>query len=167
MPYGAPPRHEAPAVDMELCWVDPRECVQLRRNPQHMTPHDYDALVASMARDGCVEPILVRPHDDNRWEILSGNHRAMTAIDAGLGVVPAVAVDVDDEVAARLAVNLNTVHGDPEAFALATFLARSGLDGVHIDGDLRRHVAAMDSELQAALTQGRLPEQVDTRAPGR
>jgi len=111
MPYGAPPRHESPAVDMELCWVDPRECVQLRRNPQHMTPHEYDALVASIARDGCVEPILVRPHDDYRWEILSGNHRTIAAIDAGLGVVPALAVDVYDQRAARIAINLNTVGG--------------------------------------------------------
>jgi ParB family chromosome partitioning protein len=113
MAYGLPPRHESPPIDGELCWIDPRDCVQLRRNPQHMTPHGYDALVASIVRDGCVEPILIRPHDDQRWEIISGNHRTMAAIDAGIDVMPALAIDVDDVTAKRLAINLNTVGGEP------------------------------------------------------
>jgi hypothetical protein len=46
-------------------------------------------------------------------------------------------------------------------------MARSGMHGVHIDGDVRRQIADVDEQMQTALCEGRPPDIVDNRAPRR
>lgn len=65
-----------------------------------------DELVESIEELGVVEPILVRKIDD-KYECISGHRRKHAALRAGLSVVPAVILDVDDDVSDVLMVDSN------------------------------------------------------------
>jgi hypothetical protein len=90
-------------------------------NPQHLTPEAKVALLRSMARNGFLAPVLVRPRGD-RYEVISGNHRVGAARDLAYTEVPCVVADLDDGAARRLAVEMNTIHGEPDTDQLEQFL---------------------------------------------
>lgn len=68
----------------ELLYLRVDKLVALKRNPQYLSEAQMDALKDSMQRDGFLAPILVRPHDDDTFEVLSGNHRVMAARELGI-----------------------------------------------------------------------------------
>jgi ParB-like chromosome segregation protein Spo0J len=150
----------------KLKYIPTTACVMLKRNPQFLKPAVLDALRASIRLDGFVAPILVRPINGggDRYEILSGNHRWMAARDVGLEEISAVIADLNPAQAARLAVNLNTVHGDPPIDTLAPFLAEMDdetLMTIHIDPAMKKQLVLFDSSLQARLVEMQIPESVD------
>jgi ParB family chromosome partitioning protein len=74
---------------------------------QPRTRMDQEALAelaASIKAQGVMQPILVRPVADERYEIIAGERRWRAARIAGLGTVPALVRDVPDRQA--LAVSL-------------------------------------------------------------
>jgi hypothetical protein len=112
------------------------------------------ALRESIERDGFLAPVLIREHDDGTLEVLSGNHRVENARAVGLESVPALVKRMDDATAARVAVNLNTVHGDPDAELLASFLTE--LDdtvplGLFVEDDLLANLREFDQSLYEKL----------------
>lgn len=139
----------------ELQWVAVERCIALRRNPQYVSPHDMEALKASIARDGFLAPVLLRRlagTDD--YEVVSGNHRVMAARELGLVEVPAIVTEMDDATVKRAAINMNTVHGDPTAEMLVPFLAEldaETLRTVHLGADLLAEVVELDKSLAAGL----------------
>ena len=138
----------------ELKFIPLSSLIYLRRNPQYMTPHEMDALKISIKRDGFLAPILVRPAKAGKFELLSGNHRAMAAAECGMTEIPAIVAKLNNKQAQRVAVNLNTVHGDPTAELLAPFLAEIDpdiLSTVHLDDDLRKAVIELDGSMAEAL----------------
>lgn len=150
----------------ELRRIAMRQLVALRRNPQYLTPHQMDALTASIQRDDFLVPILVRPLPKgkavkasyaavpNKYEIVSGNHRAMAARRAGMTHIAAIVKRLTDAQAKRAAINLNTVHGEPNAELLAPFLAElddDTLKNIHLESDLLEQVKAFDATLEARL----------------
>ncbi len=139
----------------------------LRRNPQHMTAKQSRALRDSIRRDGFLVPVLLRPRGE-RYEVIAGNHRVAAARDVGLTEIPAVVADLDDKAAQRIAVNTNTVHGDPTAELLAPFLAEmdaSVLAEVHLDDDLASALCDFDSTLAAALAASTMPDSLARESP--
>lgn len=139
----------------------------LRRNPQFQTESQMDALKRSIERDGFLAPILLRPIEDNKFEVLSGNHRLIACRELGRDTVPAIVVEMTDSQAARVAVNLNTIHGDPQAEQLVPFLADlddDTLRDVHLERDLLEDVKRFDEELRARLDDLRLPDIVDNKS---
>lgn len=147
----------------ELRYVRADQCVSLRRNPQYLTPATMEALKQSIARDGFLVPIVVRPRGE-LWEILSGNHRWMAASELGMSMIPAVIVDPPENQAARIAVNLNTVHGDPPVETLAPFLA--GMDDatlrtVHVDDETARQLTLFDATLASRLASLEAPDELN------
>ena len=116
----------------------------LEGNPQRLEDGAKYALMRSIARDGFVEPILVRPRGD-RYEVVSGNHRVEVALDLGIKEVPAVVATLNDEEVARLAVELNTVHGSVDAEALAAFLPAALIGEVFVGDELRTELEEFDA----------------------
>ena len=149
------PDGSANLADRErLEWIVVDRLDTLKRNPQYLTPAQMEALKASIERDGFVAPILVRPLQGGRFEVISGNHRLMAARELKREKVPCVIVRLDDQAAKRLAVNLNLIHGDPPAELLAPFLAElddATLAQIHLDDSLRADVARFDADLAASL----------------
>jgi hypothetical protein len=106
----------------------------------------------------------VRPRGKSNFEILSGNHRAMAARELGFKQVPCLIAKLDDKQAGRVAVNLNTVHGDPTAELLAPFLGElpdDVLKTVHLDDDLLKEVIQIDASLAETLGKMEVPESWD------
>lgn len=154
-------------LDVGLREIPIEQFIFLRRNPQYLTPHQMEALKASIRRDGFLAPVLCRPVEGG-YEIVSGNHRVMAARENGMKIVPAVVASLTDQQAARLAINLNTVHGDPPAALLAPFLAElddETLRSIHLDAELMKEVGKLDDELRKAFESMQAPDEFDAASP--
>ena len=64
-------------------------------------------LAESIRQQGVLQPIGVRPIDENRFEVVFGERRYRASLMAGLETVPAVIYEVSDEVAEEMAVTEN------------------------------------------------------------
>jgi len=152
----------------KLQLIDAKKLVTLKRNPQFMTPKQMDSLKTSMQRDGFVAPILVRPYKGKRFEVISGNHRFMAAVELGIKEIPCVISNMDDDSAKRLAVNLNTIHGEPNAELLAPFLADMGpslLAQIHLEESQVDELVEFDKVLAANLSQLIAPSSINSDSP--
>jgi hypothetical protein len=77
------------------------------------------ALIASIKRDGLLQPLLVQQRDGIH-RLIAGRDRLSAAVAAGLRDVPCVVFDVDDDEAARLAEASNiTAKGAPSSASAA------------------------------------------------
>ena len=69
----------------------------IRRNPSQprtqFNPDSIKALAASLADAGVVQPLIVRPLRDGRYELIAGERRWRAAREAGLQTVPAIVRD--------------------------------------------------------------------------
>jgi|SRR5690554_906360 len=88
-----------------------------------MSTEALEELTESIKAQGVMQPIVVRPISDSRYEIIAGERRWRAAQMAGLPTIPAVVRDVSDEAAIAMALIENIQREDlnpiEEAFALA------------------------------------------------
>ncbi|MGI1679471.1 MAG: ParB/RepB/Spo0J family partition protein [Cellvibrionaceae bacterium] len=81
-----------------------------------------EELAESIKAQGVMQPIVIRPIDNDRYEIIAGERRWRAAQLAGLDKIPAVIKDVPDEAAIAMALIENIQREDlnpmEEAFAL-------------------------------------------------
>lgn len=112
---GAAPR-DLSHVPVELIQ---RGKYQPRRDIQ---PEALEELAESIKAQGIMQPIVIRPIENNRYEIIAGERRWRAAQLAGLDRIPAVIRDVPDEAAIAMALIENIQREDlnpiEEAFAL-------------------------------------------------
>ena len=64
-------------------------------------------LVDSIKENGIIQPILVRPADNGKYEILAGHCRTEAARQNNLDEVPVFILDVDDYTATKLMAHTN------------------------------------------------------------
>jgi len=90
-----------------------------------------DELAASIREQGILQPILVRPVEGGRFEIIAGERRWRAAQRAGLKEVPALIKPVPDATALPLALIENIQREDlnplEEAHGIARLVAEFGL----------------------------------------
>ena len=90
-----------------------------------------DELAASIREHGVMQPILVRPVDGGRFEIVAGERRWRAAKRAGLTAVPALVKTVPDQSALALALIENIQREDlnplEQANAIHRLIAEFGL----------------------------------------
>jgi len=96
-----------------------------------MDEASLDELADSIREQGVMQPILVRPIDGSRFEIIAGERRWRAASKAGLGEIPALVRSVPDSAALALALieniqreNLNPLE---EAQGLSRLIEEFGL----------------------------------------
>lgn len=84
--------------------------VEPKDNPNSMSSAAFSLLQRSMLKIGDVQPVLVRPVDGGKFELVDGVHRtrAVTALLEGDSVLDAMSDDDDDK--------LNTIRCQLEAF---------------------------------------------------
>jgi len=96
-----------------------------------MRPESLEDLANSIRAQGVIQPIIVRPTGDGRYELIAGERRWRAAQLAGLHKVPAVVRDVPDEavVAMSLIENIQRENLNPleEARALQRLVDEFGL----------------------------------------
>ncbi len=94
---------------------------------QPRTKMDKDALAelaASIRSQGLMQPLLVRPLDNERYELIAGERRWRAAQLAGLGEVPVVIRNVPDESALAMALIENIQREDLNPMEEAAGLQR-------------------------------------------
>lgn len=103
---------------------------------QHQPRRAFDnealeELANSIASQGVVQPIVVRPAADGRFEIVAGERRWRAAKLAGLTTIPAVVRNLDEMGAMAVALVENIQRADlnplEEAEALVKLIAQCGL----------------------------------------
>jgi ParB-like chromosome segregation protein Spo0J len=101
--------------------------------------------------------------------VVSGNHRFMAACELKMTHVACVVSKMTGRAAKRLAINLNTIHGEPNAELLAPFLAELDLDllsEIHIDDDMKAKLMDFDDVLAASLAKLEAPEKMNRKSLG-
>ncbi|MFF7109794.1 ParB/RepB/Spo0J family partition protein [Pseudomonas sichuanensis] len=87
-----------------------------------MDPEALEELAHSIRNHGVMQPIVVRPIGDNRYEIIAGERRWRATQQAGLDSIPAMVREVPDEAAIAMALIENIQREDlnplEEAIAL-------------------------------------------------
>ena len=81
-------------------------------------------LADSIAAQGVVQPIVVRPIDTSRYEIIAGERRWRAAQQAGLSEIPAVIRDVPDKTAMAMGLIENIQRDDLNPLEEASALYR-------------------------------------------
>jgi ParB family chromosome partitioning protein len=111
---GAPPPAAAPAPEEGRPREIPVE--QIERNPfQTRASVDEGALkelAASISATGVVQPIIVRPLPDGRFQLIAGERRWLASKLAGKATVPAMLRQVSDEQAMEMTIVENLQRTD-------------------------------------------------------
>ncbi len=87
-----------------------------------MDPQALEELAQSIKSQGVMQPIVIRPIGNNRFEIIAGERRWRASQQAGVETIPAMVRDVPDETAIAMALIENIQREDlnpiEEAMAL-------------------------------------------------
>jgi len=73
---------------------------------------DISELVQSIKQVGVLQPLIVRPVPDGRYEVIVGSRRYNAAKEAGLSMVPCIIKEMDDEEAVVTSLTENVQRGD-------------------------------------------------------
>lgn len=148
-----------------------------RRFEENMTPQRrarFEELVESISGKGILEPLLVRPIGDNKYEVIAGERRYRAALQVELATVPCMVREVNDDDAFDIMVIENLQREDltpvetAQAFqvylqrhgntteAVAELASRTGIPGHAI----RRQVRLLDlpAEILAAWRDGKITQ---------
>jgi len=141
-PVQAPPVSPDMRIPIELIAPNPR-------NPRrHFDDAELSDLTQSIREHGLVQPIIVRPLPEGRFELIAGERRWRASQRAGLDKVPAIVREVDDRVALELAIVENVQRSDlnpvEEALGYQQLMNEHGYtqaDLGNVIGKSRSHVA--------------------------
>jgi len=118
----------------------------------HMSEEALEELANSIKAQGVVQPIVVRPIGEGRYEIIAGERRWRASQRAGLHSIPAVVRDIPDEAAIAIALieniqreNLNPVE---EAMALQRLIDEFGMTHQQTADSVGRSRAAVTNLLR-------------------
>ena len=140
------------------------------QNPRReFDPVHLEELAASVREKGVVQPLLVRPKGDGRYELIAGERRWRAAQKAGLHEVPVLVREVDDKEALELAIieNVQRVDLNPleEAQGYGQLIEQfhyTQQDLAQVIGKSRSHVAntlrllRLPQDVRDMLTRGEL-----------
>ena len=88
---------------------------------------DEDALhelSGSIKEHGVLQPILVRPLGDNRYQLIAGERRWRASKEAGIATIPALVEEIDDETALEISIIENLQREDLSPLEEATMFDR-------------------------------------------
>jgi ParB family chromosome partitioning protein len=69
-------------------------------------------LAASIREHGVLQPILVRPLGDNRYQLIAGERRWRATREAGIATIPALVEEIDDDTALEISIIENLQRED-------------------------------------------------------
>lgn len=165
----------AAAPQKEVEGGKPREISvdQIDRNPfqtrSHLDEAQLGELAASITANGVVQPILVRPQANGRFQLIAGERRWMASKKAGKETIPAILRQVSDEQAMEITIveNLQRADLNPMEQARAferlsrefhmtqeQMAARTGKDRASVSNFLR--LLKLPSTVQARVESGEL-----------
>lgn len=140
------------------------------RNPRRrFSEGELADLASSIKEHGIVQPIVVRPAQGGRYEIIAGERRWRAAQQAGVSQVPVIVREVDDRVALEIAIIENVQRSDlnpvEEASGYQSLIDEhhyTQADLAQVIGKSRSHVAntlrllKLPTDVRQMLTDGEL-----------
>jgi ParB family chromosome partitioning protein len=125
----------------------------IRPNPDQprsrFDPASISSLAASIADAGIVQPLIVRPLADGRYELIAGERRWRAARQAGIQTVPSIVRDEADAVRLQTALIENMAREDlnpvDEARACAALVEDMGLSKEELARRLGRSRSAISN----------------------
>ena len=166
LPAGIRMRHDAHYVE-ELASQGPTHVGRLisvdSLDPNPEQPRveigDLSELTASVKELGVLEPLLVKPTENNgKWMIIAGERRWRAARAAGLREVPCIEMAVDERAVAEIALVENMQRKDltpwEEADGLASLCHRYG----YTHEDVAKKVGKSRTTVTEALALASIPE---------
>jgi ParB family chromosome partitioning protein len=131
-----------------------------RQPRRRLDPERIEELADSIRAQGVVQPIVVRPLTEGRFELIAGERRWRAARKAGLPTVPALVRPTDDRESLLLALVENVAREDlspvDEARAYAVLLDEFGL----ALGEVAEHVGRSKPAVSNRLRLLELPDDV-------
>ncbi|GIV21022.1 MAG: chromosome partitioning protein ParB [Armatimonadota bacterium] len=138
---------------------------------REMDRASIEELAASIREHGVLQPVLVQPLPDGRYQLIAGERRWRAARLAGLTTIPAVVRQVSEEERLELAIVENVQREDinavEEAVAYRMLMERFGMTQEQVAqrvGKSRTAVAntlrllALEPEILEGLQQGKITE---------
>lgn len=117
-------------------------------------------LVESVRENGVITPVLIRPAENNQYEMISGHRRMHAAELAGLSTIPAIVRDMTDDEAVIAMVDANIQREEllpsEKAFAYKMKLEAMKHQGERADITSGQN----DQKLKGAISRDILAEQV-------
>jgi ParB family chromosome partitioning protein len=167
-PQAAPPQAASNDVGPRSLPID-----LVQRNPhqprKHFDEGELNELAGSIKSHGVLQPILVRPIADGRYEIVAGERRWRAAQRAGLHAIPAVIREFDEVEVLEIGIvenvqrtDLNPIEEAQGFQALIDRFGRTQQDIADAVGKSRPHIAnmlrllALPEDLQEMVRDGRL-----------
>ncbi len=125
----------------------------IRANPDQprrsFDPESISALAESIAEAGIVQPLIVRPLPDGRYEVIAGERRWRAAREAGVENVPALVRDEDEATRMQTALIENVAREDlnpvDDARACAALVEDLGLTKEELGRRLGRSRVAISN----------------------
>ena len=109
---------------------------------EHVFSVEEDADMISLMEDikdnGVLEPILVRPDSEDKYEIIAGHRRVYASRKLGLEKIKAVILDYDDDTAIKVMILTNLkkrseIKPSEKAFAYKTYMEANKRQGLRTD----------------------------------
>ncbi len=123
----APAANDSPLKNLRVAMIEPK-------SDQPRKHFDEDALAqlaTSISAHGLLQPILVRPLPNDRYQIVAGERRWRASRMAGLAEIPALIIDEDEAEAAQISLIENIQREDlnplEEALAYRALIDNYGM----------------------------------------
>ena len=117
-------------------------------------------LAASIREHGVLQPILVRPLGENRYQLVAGERRWRASKEAGLDTIPALVEEIDDDTALEIAIIENLQREDLSPLEEATMYDRMVRDHGYSIRKLAEKLGKDKGYLENRLRLADAPEEI-------
>ena len=159
----------APAPAVETEGGKPREIPvgQIDRNPfqtrSHVDEEQLSELAASITANGVVQPVLVRPLANGRFQLIAGERRWRASQLAGKATIPAILRQVSDEQAMEITIVENLQRADLNPMEQARAFERLSREFHMTQEQMAQRTGKDRATVSNFLRLLRLPSTVQTR----
>ena len=137
----------------------PIERIDPNPNQPRQVMGDLSELMASIAEQGILEPLVVRQRSD-RFQIIAGERRYQAAVQVGLRDLPVVVRDVDDSEMLELALIENLQRKDLTPFEEAEALHGLAESCGYTHEDLARRLGKSRTSVTESLALTGIPDEI-------
>lgn len=115
-------------IETEIVTCDPKSLMLLEKNARFMKAATFQRLVENVKRDGVLTSLPFAVREGEGLRVLSGNHRVMAAIEAGLNTIEVIVSQTELSPARQKAIQLshNSLVGEDDPLTLRELFAELG-----------------------------------------
>jgi len=136
------------------------ERIEPNPNQPRREMRGIEELVASIRERGILEPILVRPMESGKFQIIAGERRFVAASQVGLTMIPCVELEVDDRGCLEISLVENLQRRDLTPFEEAEAICRLLAEFQYTHEQVARKLGRSRTSITEILSLHRMPDAV-------